>query len=258
VSGRLQDKVCIVTGAGQGIGRATALAFARENAVVVVAEKNTRTGPAVAKEIEESGARAIFHEVDVSDQHSCDHLATTTIERFGHVDVLVANAGVNVFSEPLALSEAEWRRCFSVDLDGVWFSARSVLPSMLDQKSGSIVAMASCHSFGIIPNCFPYPVAKHGVVGLVRALGVQYAAQGIRVNAIAPGYVETELAQQYWATFHDPEEERARVCRLHPAGRLAHPDEVAMTAVFLASDEASFINATTIQIDGGRSAVYHD
>lgn len=258
MSGRLRDKVSIVTGAGQGIGRATALAFAGENAVVVVADKNTATGPAVTKEIEASGARAVFQEVDVSDQRSCDYLAAAAIERFGHVDVLVANAGVNVFSEPLSLSEADWRRCFSVDLDGVWFSVRSVLPGMVHQRMGSIVVMASCHSFGIIPNCFPYPVAKHGVVGLVRALGVQYAPQGVRVNAIAPGYVETELAQQYWATFDHPEEERARVCRLHPAGRLGRPDEVAMTAVFLASDEAPFINATTIQIDGGRSAVYHD
>jgi NAD(P)-dependent dehydrogenase (short-subunit alcohol dehydrogenase family) len=258
VSGRLRGKVSIVTGAGQGIGRATALAFAGEDAVVVVADRNTVTGPAVAKEIEESGAQAVFEEVDVSNQHSCDYLAAAAIERFGRIDVLVANAGVNVFSEPLSLSEAEWRRCLSVDLDGVWFSVRSVLPSMLGQGMGSIVVMASCHSFGIIPNCFPYPVAKHGVVGLVRALGVQYAAQGIRVNAIAPGYVETELAQQYWTTFRNPEAERARVCRLHPTGRLGRPDEVAMTAVFLASDEAPFINATTIQIDGGRSAVYHD
>lgn len=258
MSGRLREKVSIITGAGQGIGRATALAFARENAVVVVADKNTVTGPAVAKVITESGGRAVFEEVDVSNESSCESLATATIAQFGRVDVLVANAGINVFSEPLSLPETEWHRCFSVDLDGVWFSVRSALPGMLNQGIGSIVVMASCHSFGIIPNCFPYPVAKHGVIGLVRALGVQYAAQGIRVNAIAPGYIETELARQYWATFQNPEEERARVCRLHPVGRLGRPDEVAMTAVFLASDEAPFINATTIQIDGGRSAVYHD
>jgi NAD(P)-dependent dehydrogenase (short-subunit alcohol dehydrogenase family) len=129
---------------------------------------------------------------------------------------------------------------------------------MLRQQSGSIIAMASCHSFHIIPGCFPYPVAKHGVVGLVRALAIQYASKGIRVNAIAPAYIETELAREYWAGFEDPEAERQRILNLHPQRRIGTPNEVAMTAVFLGSDEAPFINAATIVMDGGRSVLYHE
>jgi NAD(P)-dependent dehydrogenase (short-subunit alcohol dehydrogenase family) len=129
---------------------------------------------------------------------------------------------------------------------------------MCAQRNGSIIVMASVHGLQIIPGCFPYPVAKHGVIGMVRALGVQYAARGVRVNAIAPGYIETELAKQYWATFLDPEAERNRICEMHPPKRIGAPEEVAMTAVFLGSDEAPFINAATIVIDGGRSALYHD
>ena len=176
----------------------------------------------------------------------------------GHIDILVNNAGINVFHEPLDTSEEEWRRCFAVDLEGVWRVCKEVLPAMLESKAGSIVNIASCHSFAIIPNTFPYPVAKHGLLGLTRALGIQYARQNIRVNAIAPGYIETPIALDYWNTFPDPEAERRRAYDLHPPGRIGTPREVAMTALFLASDEAPFINAACIVIDGGRSVLYHE
>lgn len=258
MSARLANKVAVVTGGGQGIGRATVEAFSREGATVIVADNNRQTGSATAEHLTRLGRLARFIELDVRDSTRSENLIREVVSEFGRVDVLVANAGINIFSDPLLLSEEDWRRCFAVDLDGVWFSVRAVLPQMLKQERGSVIVMASCHSSQVIPNCFPYPVAKHGVLGLVRALGVQYAGHGIRVNAIAPGYIETELAEQYWASFPNPEEERTKVSRLHPAGRIGRAEEVAMTAVFLASDEAPFINATSIQIDGGRSAVYHD
>jgi NAD(P)-dependent dehydrogenase (short-subunit alcohol dehydrogenase family) len=257
MAGRLQDKVAIVTGAGRGIGRATAEAFLREGARVVIAELDARTGQAAAEDLAARGTAA-FLPCDVTRDESVAEVAAKTLERFGRIDVLVNNAGINVFHEPLATTEEEWRRCFAVDLDGVWRMSKAVLPAMLEAGGGALVNVASSHSFSIIPGCFPYPVAKHGLLGLTRALGIDYAARGIRVNAIAPGYIETQIAVDYWDTFPDPQAERQRTYDLHPPKRIGKPEEVAMTAVFLASDEAPFINAACIVIDGGRSVLYHD
>jgi NAD(P)-dependent dehydrogenase (short-subunit alcohol dehydrogenase family) len=255
---RLKDKVAIVTGAGRGIGEAIAIAFGEEGAAVVIAEKDAALGARTAAKLGETGARALFIETDVTDVTSVEHAARETVRVFGAVDILVNNAGINVFHAPHETTEEEWRRCFDVDLDGVWRMSKAVLPAMRRAKRGAIVNIASTHSFTIIPGTFPYPVAKHGLLGLTRSLGVEYAAEGIRVNAIAPGYIETQLAVDYWNTFPDPAAERQRICDLHPPKRIGTPREVAMTAVFLASDEAPFINAASIVIDGGRSVLYHE
>ncbi len=258
MTGRLDGKTAVVTGAGQGIGAAIARCFAAEGARVVGAEVNPETGAAVAGELAAAGARALFVPTDVADPPSVAAMYDATLAAFGTPDVLVNNAGINVFRDPLATTEQDWLRCMSVDLDGVWHCARAVLPGMIEAGRGSIVNIASVHAFQIIPGCFPYPVAKHAVVGLTRALAIEYAARGIRVNAIAPGYIETPIAIEYWSTFPDPESEKQRAYALHPPKRIGRPEEVAWTAVFLASDEAPFINAATIVIDGGRSALYHD
>jgi NAD(P)-dependent dehydrogenase (short-subunit alcohol dehydrogenase family) len=258
VTGRLTGKIAVVTGAGQGIGAAIARCFAAEGASVVVAEINDATGAAMASELVNAGGRAVFAATDVADPASVAAMYEAARATFGTPDILVNNAGINVFRDPLAMSEEDWRRCMSVDLDGVWRCARAVLPGMIEAGRGSIVNIASTHAFQIIPGCFPYPVAKHAVLGLTRALAIEYAAKGIRVNAIAPGYIETPIAVEYWNTFADPDAEKRRAYALHPPKRIGRPDEVAWTAVFLASDEAPFINAATIVIDGGRSALYHD
>ncbi|WP_445193931.1 SDR family oxidoreductase [Sphingomonas sp. Tas61C01] len=255
---RLAGKTAVVTGGANGIGAAIVAAFLQQGAAVVIADVDAEAAAAAAEAARGRGASAIATRTDVTDPESVASMLRDAEAVFGPVNVLVANAGVNVFCEPLAMDAADWRRCFAVDLDGVWNSARAVLPGMIASGGGSIVALASVHSTTIIPGCFPYPVAKHAVIGLVRALGVEYARAGVRVNAIAPGYVETELALAHWASFDDPDAERDKVHGLHPPGRIGRPEEVAMTAVFLASDEAPFINASTITIDGGRSVVYHD
>jgi NAD(P)-dependent dehydrogenase (short-subunit alcohol dehydrogenase family) len=204
------------------------------------------------------GAEALFVQTDVTVPDSVRAMVDETTRYLGTPDILVNNAGINVFADPLASTDADWRRCLSVDLDGVWHCCRAVLPAMLDAGRGTIVNIASTHGFKIIPGCFPYPVAKHAVVGLTRALAIEYAARGIRVNAIAPGYIDTPIATEYWAGFPDPAAERARAEAIHPPRRIGRPEEVGWTAVFLASDEAPFINAETIMIDGGRSVLYHD
>jgi NAD(P)-dependent dehydrogenase (short-subunit alcohol dehydrogenase family) len=255
---RLKDKVAIITGAGRGIGEAIAVAFGEEGAAVVIAEKDAALGARTAAKLSNKGTRALFVETDVTDAKSVERTARETIRVFGAIDILVNNAGINVFHAPHETTEEEWRRCFDVDLDGVWRMSKAVLPAMRRAKRGAIVNIASTHSFTIIPGTFPYPVAKHGLLGLTRSLGVEYAAEGIRVNAIAPGYIETQLAVDYWNTFPDPAAERQRICDLHPPKRIGTPREVAMTAVFLASDEAPFINAASITIDGGRSVLYHE
>lgn len=252
---RLKDKIAIVTGAGRGIGEAIAEAFVREGAMVVIAERDEGTGTATAERL---GGAALFQPTDVTDQGSIERAVSATLDRFGRIDCLVNNAGINVFHPPLETSDAEWQRCFAVDLEGVWRMCRAVLPAMRQAKAGSIVNIASSHSFSIIPGTFPYPVAKHGLLGLTRALGIEFAADNVRVNAISPGYIETQLAVEYWNGFPDPAAERQRTYDLHPPRRIGRPDEVAMTAVFLASDEAPFINATSIVIDGGRSVLYHE
>ena len=255
VAGRLQGKVAIVTGAGQGIGAAIAACFVREGARVVLAELDATTGEATAARL---GGETLYARTDVTDAASVERMVAETTERLGPPHVLINNAGINVFTDPLACTDDEWRRCLSVDLDGVWNCCRAVLPGMVAAGRGVIVNIASTHSFKIIPGCFPYPVAKHAVVGLTRALAIEYAARGIRVNAIAPGYIDTPIAGAYWAGFADPAAERARAEAIHPPLRIGRPEEVGWTAVFLASDEAPFINAETIVVDGGRSVLYHE
>jgi len=255
---RLKDKVAVVTGAGQGIGRAIAIAFAREGARVVALDWNETTVNATAEDIRRSGGIAAAITADVTDQASLDVSVEQTLQQFGRVDVLAANAGVNVFHAPLQTSEEEWKRCFAVNVEGMWKSARAVLPQMIKQGRGSIVMMASVHSLQVIPGSFPYGVAKHAVSGLIRGLAVEYGPSGVRVNGIAPSYVETEAVRAYWQKFPDPAAERERAANLHPYRHVGQPEEVAMTAVFLASDEAPFINAAIIPMDGGRSVLYHE
>ena len=258
VGGRLQGKRAIVTGAGQGIGEAIARLFAAHGAAVFIGEMNIKTGQAVADAIVTAGGRAVFVETDVTAKAQVERLVERTLTEAGGIDILVNNAGANVFFEPLDMPEEAWRRCMDLDLDAAWTCSRAVLPAMLEQGAGAIVNIASAHSFKIIPHCFPYPVAKHALVGLTRALAIEYAARGLRVNAIAPGYIDTPIAEAYWSTFPDPAAERAALRTIHPPKRIGRPEEVAHTALFLASDEAPFINAETIVIDGGRSALYHD
>lgn len=254
---RLKDKVAIVTGSTLGIGAASARLFMQEGAKVVL---NSHLDDAAAHAIQQElgHENALFVRADVADSQAMYALAEKAIARFGKIDILINNAGMNVFADPLQMTQEQWQRCFAVDLDGVWNASRAVLPHMLAQGAGAIVNIASVHGHKIIPGCFPYPVAKHALIGLTRSLGIEYAARGIRVNSISPGLILTEAIQAWLASCPDPQAERQRQADLLPCKRIGTPEEVAHTVLFLASDEARFINATDILIDGGRSQLYHE
>lgn len=257
MSSRLLGKVALVTGSTLGIGRAIARLFLAEGACVVI--NSHRDDEAAADLRAELGdERCLFVQADVADAEAVNAMVKQAIERFGRLDILINNAGMNVFADPLLMTAEQWRRCFAVDLDGAWHCARAVLPQMLAQGAGSIVNIASVHGHRIIPGCFPYPVAKHALLGLSKSLAIEYAGRGVRVNAISPGFIMTEANRAWLDGFADPAAEAARQAELLPVKRLGEPEEVAYTALFLASDEARFINAADIVIDGGRSQLYHE
>jgi NAD(P)-dependent dehydrogenase (short-subunit alcohol dehydrogenase family) len=255
MNARLQGKVALVTGSTQGIGKAIARLFVAEGAKVVLNGLNADAhGQALIEELGED--RAMFVAADIADEAAVRAMAARGAERFGTINVLINNAGMDVFAEPLAMSTAQWQRCFAVDLDGAMHCSRAVLPGMLETGGGSIVNVASVHGHRIIPNAFPYPVAKHALIGMTKALGIQYAARNVRVNSISPGLILSERVIDWLASV--PPEEKQRQIDLLPCKRIGTPEEVAYTALFLASDEARFINATDILIDGGRSQLYHE
>lgn len=249
MSARLPAKVAIVTGAASGIGAAIARLFAAQGARVVGLDRNACS----------SSEEGIHHQIaDVTRPDDVAVAVQEVLQLHGRIDVLVNNAGADVFSEPLSLDDGDWDRCMALNLKGAWNVARAVLPSMLAQGAGSIVNIASVHAHKIIPGAFPYPVAKHGLIGLTRSLGIEYAARGIRVNSISPGLILVPRIEAWFAAQPDPDAARRAQTELLPPRRIGTPEEVAYTALFLASDEARFINATDILIDGGRSQLYHE
>jgi len=257
MANRLDGKIAIVTGSTQGIGAAVARLFVAEGARVVLnSERDDEAAAAIRAELGDD--RSLYVEADVADPAAMEALAQRALERFGKVDILINNAGINVFADPLEMTAQQWQRCFAVDLEGAWNAIRACLPGMLAQGAGNIVNIASVHGHRIIPGAFPYPVVKHALIGLTKSLGIEYAARGIRVNSISPGLILTESAERWLASCPDPQAERARQAQLLPCKRIGEPAEVAYTALFLASDEARFINATDILIDGGRSQLYHE
>jgi len=247
---RLQGKVAIVTGAGSGIGRATAKRFAAEGAKLVVNDLDAEAATRVAKEIEAAGGIAAAFPADVADPRQVEALIREATSRFGRLDVLVNNAAA-VLPGPLeSISDADWRRTQAVTLDGVFFGIRAALPVMAAQGGGSIINIASGAAVAGEPGLAAYGAAKAAVVNLTKTASVENAARGVRVNTILPGPIATPpLLAAVEATGG-----RAGWERQIPCGRLGKPEEMAAVALFLASDDASYVHGAAIIADGGVAA----
>ncbi|MFD6327071.1 SDR family NAD(P)-dependent oxidoreductase [Streptomyces sp. NPDC058442] len=253
MTGGLNGRSVIVTGAGSGIGRAAALAFAAQGDRVVVADLNAEGAAAVVEEIEKAGRTAVAVTGDLSEQAVVDRVTATAAERFGGVDVLVNNAGIMDGMSALAdVSDAEWERLIRVNLTAPFMLTRAVLPLMLAAGRGAIVNTASEASLRGSAAGAAYTAAKHGVVGLTKSLAVMYRKNGIRANAICPGGTATAIAVDADRTAHGPAALGPHFVNL---GRVSQPEEQAAVILFLASDAAGNINGAILPVDDGWSAV---
>lgn len=250
---RLRGKVALVTGAGQGIGLACARALAREGASVVLAERDEAVGKAAAQTLTAEKHEAAFVRCDVSRKADVDAAVAAAVKAFGKLDILVANAGIVHAAEFLDLEEADFDRVLAVNLKGVFLAGQAAARQMVKQGTGgAIVNMSSVNAVLAIPNQVPYVVSKGGINQLTKVMALSLAPHRIRVNAIGPGTILTELAKS--AVLGNREAERKILSRT-PMGRMGEPEEVASVAVFLASDEASYLTGQTIYPDGGRLAL---
>ncbi len=258
---RLENKVAIVTGAGQGIGEAAAIKMAEEGAKVVVSDINEQTGNAVAERIRGAGGEAVFVSADVSNVDDVKALMAATKDAFGRLDVLHNNAGVHEtnFSEQAKsteLDEAVWDKVIGINLKGVWMCSKYAAPLLADSGGGAIVSAASIGGLIGYPMGSAYGPSKAGVVQLTRVMAIELAPDNIRVNCYAPGNVDTPMVQKYYDSGSPEEQEmiKAQVVGTHLFKRLGRPEEVANLIVFLASDDSSMMTGSCVVIDLGTLA----
>ncbi|MGI4813888.1 MAG: SDR family NAD(P)-dependent oxidoreductase [Janthinobacterium lividum] len=246
----LKDRSALVTGAASGIGRAIALAFAREGAQVLVADIDMEGARRTVELIEAAGGRAVSHKVDVVDPAQHQAVVDAARREFGALHIACNNAGIGAGGTqgyvPLAeVSLSDWQRLIDVNLSGVFYGLRAQIPALLEAGGGAIVNIASIMGQIAQANISAYVAAKHGVVGVTKAAALDYASRGVRVNAIGPGYIDTPMMGNKDAAG------LSRLAAMHPMGRLGRPEEIAELALWLASERASFVTGAYYPVDGG-------
>ena len=247
---RLADRIALVTGGSRGIGRAIVEKFVAEGATVVFFDIDADEAARTVLDTASTGS-VEFIAADVTREEDVQRGVARVEERHGRIDVLVNNAGVNAYFDAVRMTEAEWESVFAVDLKGAWLCAKHVLPGMQARGRGSIVNIASIHASLTIAGMFPYAAAKSALVGLTRSLALDYAAAGIRVNAVSPGWTRTHLVEEWFALQSDPAAAEASVLKVHPMQRIATPAEIANVVAFVASDEASAMTGAAVAVDCG-------
>lgn len=242
---KLQDKVAVITGGASGIGAATARLFVQEGAKVVLVDLNEEKGKAFEAELKAQNADALFVKANITSEEEVQNIFKETIAAFGKVDVVFNNAGIGRVTPTENLEYAEWRNTVNVDLDGVFLVAREAIREMLKSGGGTIVNTASMYGWVGSPGSAAYNAAKGGVINLTRSLALEYATRNIRVNALAPGFIDTPII---------PEESKEVLKTMTPMQRLGESEEMAKAVLFMASDDSSFMTGNVLTVDGGYTA----
>jgi NAD(P)-dependent dehydrogenase (short-subunit alcohol dehydrogenase family) len=252
--GRLDGKVCLITGAGSGIGQASARLFAREGARVVVADIDLGAAGKTVAEIEGAGGEASALQVDVTDEIQARTAAQEAAERYGRIDVLFNNAGIAGVGDVLETEPEVFDRVMRVNVRGVYLMSRAVVPYMIEQRSGSIINMSSCIAEIGLARRVSYAASKGAVLSMTKSMQVDLAHHGIRVNALLPGTILTPFVERYLKeSYADPEEGMASIRKRQLSDELGRPEDVANAALYLASDESRFVMASGLIVDGGVS-----
>jgi NAD(P)-dependent dehydrogenase (short-subunit alcohol dehydrogenase family) len=245
-----KNKTIVVTGAGSGIGRATALCFSKAGASTVIADINLEAAQETVALNRSAGGNAVALKVDVSDPASVEALVAFTLKTFSGIHAIVNNAAIQINKTAEDTSFEEWNRQLAVNLGGVFLCSKYFLPHLKKSK-GSIVNMSSVNGFFVEPTCAGYCATKAAIIGLTKAMAIDHGHEGVRVNCICPGYIDAGLAEGYFQAQPNPAQARIEAGKLHALWRIGKPEEVGKVAVFLASDDASFITGASIVVDGG-------